>query len=385
MRGVRKVWGGLVSLGLVACAPTAALRGGTEARPAGVQRGAVAADVTARLEALDAQAPGWLARSGVPSLAVAYVRDGRVLFTRVYGEQSEGVPATPDTLYNVASLTKPLFAEAVLRLASAGELSLDEPLSAHYVDPDLAGDPRAKELTLRLALSHRLGFSNWRRETDGKLAFLFPPGTGYRYSGEGYEYASQFVQAKLRAPLDALAARTVFAPSGMARTAFDAQGRVDAARLSQPKGPQGAYRAATFSPGGNAADDVYTTVGEYAAFVAGVMRGEGVSPALAAERDALVSLDTGPSAACDPARVRRCPTRMGYGLGWGVFEYPAGNALYHTGSDWGEKAMVVRLPASGEAAVLFTNGAQGFDVIIDALGVLLPGSDFADFAKSQKG
>lgn len=76
---------------------------------------------------LDGKAPQWLAELDVPSVAVAYVRDGDVAWTRVHGEQAEGVPATPRTLYNVASLAKPLFAETVLRPAAAGRLSLDEP------------------------------------------------------------------------------------------------------------------------------------------------------------------------------------------------------------------------------------------------------------------
>src|SRR5215213_6168460 len=58
---------------------------------------------------IDQGAPRWLSQFHVPSLAVAYVRDGAVAWTRVYGQQAPGVPATGRTLYNVASLTKPVF------------------------------------------------------------------------------------------------------------------------------------------------------------------------------------------------------------------------------------------------------------------------------------
>ncbi|WP_415206732.1 serine hydrolase domain-containing protein [Rudaea sp.] len=121
----------------------------------------------------------------VPSVAVAYIGNGKVAWTSVYGEQSPGVPATGQTLYNVASLTKPVSAEVILRLASAGKLSLDEPMSAYWIDPDLKDEPWSKLLTPRLCLSHQTGFANWRYQTDGKLKFQWQPGTRTGYSGEG--------------------------------------------------------------------------------------------------------------------------------------------------------------------------------------------------------
>ncbi|MGB6194458.1 MAG: serine hydrolase domain-containing protein, partial [Terracidiphilus sp.] len=88
-----------------------------------------------------AHAAEWLKESDVPSVAVAYIKDGKVAWTAVYGEQSPGVPATGKTLYNLASLTKPITAETVLRLASAGKLSLDESMSPFWLDPDIKDDP----------------------------------------------------------------------------------------------------------------------------------------------------------------------------------------------------------------------------------------------------
>ena len=112
--------------------------------------------------AMDAHAAEWLKESDVPSVAVAYIKDGKVAWTAVYGEQSPGVPATRKTLYNLASLTKPITAETVSRLASAGKLSLDESMSPFWLDPDIKDDPWSKLLTPRLCLSHQTGFANWR-------------------------------------------------------------------------------------------------------------------------------------------------------------------------------------------------------------------------------
>jgi CubicO group peptidase (beta-lactamase class C family) len=329
------------------------------------------------LATLDAQAPRWLAEHGVPSLAVAYVRDGTVAWTRVYGEQAEGVPATDSTLYNIASLTKPVFSELMLRLAADGRLSLDEPMSPHWTDPDVAADPRHATFTPRLALSHQLGFTNWRRETEGVLRIGFQPGTQFRYSGEGYEYARRFAQNRTGASTDSLARQYVFGPAEMRSTSFARQPWF-AGRMAMPRGPEGRWGNPSVYDTANAADDIHTTIGDYARFVVSVMNRDGLSAALAAQRDSIHA--TGVET-CDPARVPVCPARIGYGLGWTVFEYPdpAENVLWHTGGDWGEKTIVYYWPGRREGVVIFANGARGFSVIVPAAVLLAQGTLFQHF------
>jgi CubicO group peptidase (beta-lactamase class C family) len=370
-------------LALVLAAGACAPRRPPAAAPA-IRGPGSAAAADSLLSALDAGAPGWLAAHRVPSLAVAYVRDGRVAWTRVYGEQSAGVPAGERTLYNVASLAKPVFAETVLRLAAAGRLSLDEPLAAHWTDPDVAADPRHRKLTPRLALSHRTGFPNWRYQDGGTLRFRGEPGAAYGYSGEGFEYASRFAGNKLGAPLDSLAKQYVFGPVGMTSTSFS-QRDWFAGRIALPLGPEGRYGEPSLPRTANAADDLYTTVGDYAAFLVAVMNRDGLPAAYARQRDSIHVLDTGEGSACDPARVARCPGRIGYGLGWSVMEYADETVLWHTGSDWGEKAMVFYLPGRRDGAVLLTNGASGFQVILEAAVLLARGTDFAEYLRSKAG
>jgi CubicO group peptidase (beta-lactamase class C family) len=76
------------------------------------------------------------------------------------GIRIPGVGASGKTLYNMASLTKPVTAETVLRLTSAGKISLDESMSPFWLDPDIQSDPWSKLLTPRLCLSHQTGFAN---------------------------------------------------------------------------------------------------------------------------------------------------------------------------------------------------------------------------------
>lgn len=334
---------------------------------------------TSVLATLDAQAPRWLAEHGVPSLAVAYVRDGRVAWTRVYGMQAEGVPASDATLYNIASLTKPLFAELVVRLAADGRLSLDEPMSPAWIDPDLAGDPRHELFTPRLALSHQLGFTNWRRETEGVLRIGFEPGTQFRYSGEGYEYARRFVERKLGASTDSLARQYIFRPAGMGATSFVRQPWFDG-RMAMPMGPEGRWGDPSIGGEANGADDIHTTVGDYARFLASVMNRDALPADLAAQRDRIYQEGV---ERCDPTKVPLCPARIGYGLGWTVFEYadPSQNVLWHTGGDWGEKSIVFYWPARREGVVMFANGANGFKAIVPAAVLLTEGTDFNAFVR----
>jgi len=195
---------------------------------------------------LDRKAPQWLRQYDVPSVAVAYIEDGKVAWTKVYGQQSPGVPATSKTLYNVASLTKPISAEVILRLASAGKLSLDEQISNVWVDPDVKENPWNRLLTPRLCLSHQTGFPNWRDQAKGGLKFQWEPGTKTGYSGEGYDYVARFAEKKLGRSFETLAQEYVFDQIGMKDTAYSPRDWF-AGRLAVARGPNGENQPATQS------------------------------------------------------------------------------------------------------------------------------------------
>ena len=335
------------------------------------------------IDTLDARVPALLAKHHVPSIAVAYIDDGEVAWTRVYGEQSPGVKATPRTLYNVASLTKPVFAEVVLQLAADGRIALDEPMSAHWVDPDLAGDPRHRVLTPRMGLSHRLGFPNWRPH-DGPLRFEREPGSGYRYSGEGFQYVMRFAERKLGATMDSLAREHVFAPFGMRSTAWGPQPWFEG-RVALPADKDGVFQEEYHSGRPNAADLLVTTVGDYAAFVVGAMRRTSLAPAIARQRDSIHSPDSAERAHCVGKIGPKCAERFGYGLGWSIMEYPGFTVRWHTGSDAGYKAMMFYFPERRRGVVMLTNGDNGFHPMIQVALVLARGTPFEDFLRTGEG
>src|SRR5476651_2544522 len=130
----------------------------------------LAASAAARVDfSCKATIPAWMAESKVPAIAIGILEDGVVKETAVFGELSKGIPARRGSLFNVASLTKPVVALTALKLIDAGQWKLDEPLASEWIDPDLAADPRSQKLTPRIVLSHQTGFPNWRRKE--KLAF----------------------------------------------------------------------------------------------------------------------------------------------------------------------------------------------------------------------
>jgi CubicO group peptidase (beta-lactamase class C family) len=326
---------------------------------------------------IDAHATQWLRDSDVPSLAVAYIEGGKVAWTAVYGEQSPGVAATERTLYNTASLTKPITAETVLRLASADKLSLDESMSPFWLDPDIKDDPWSKLLTPRLCLSHQTGFANWRRMTGGVLKIRWKPGTQTGYSGEGYNYVGKFAEKKLARPFDALAQEMVFDPIGMKETSYTTKDWYSG-RLAVPHGPKGEKPVDPLATTWDGADQLRATIGDYAQFVVSVMHDEGLTKAMAAER-ASMTRDTvrpeGSEKVCREAGEKdHCTLTAGMGLGWEVETVNGVKILDHDGSDWGVKTLALFVPSQGIGVVVFTNGENGMQVIRKVVEVLYPNS-----------
>jgi CubicO group peptidase (beta-lactamase class C family) len=328
---------------------------------------------------LDRDVPGIIAQAGVPSVSIAQIKGGRVVLTAAYGAQQAGVPATPATLYNIASLTKPITAEVILRAASRGEVSLDEAMYRVWTDPDIAGDERRKLLTLRLVLSHRSGFPNWRDHKTG-LAFERAPGEGWGYSGEGYVYAAKFTETKIGRPFEDLAQAYLFEPAGMTSTAYTQKPWYDG-RIAIPTDASGKSLAPELTHRYIAADLVYTTAGDYAAFMTQVLRDRDLTPALAVARSQIAA-DTW-AADCAGAKAAACPRREGFGLGWLVLDFGEAKLLMHTGKDAGVFTFAYLDPATGDGAVILTNSDKGGNIVIPILERLGARAAFVRYLKSE--
>jgi CubicO group peptidase (beta-lactamase class C family) len=332
------------------------------------------AEDTALAAKLDAQVPAILRASKVPSLSLVILRRGKPVVTRAWGEQAPGVPATTTTLYNTASLAKPIAATVILTMVSQGKLGLDDRIADLYVDPDIAADSRNTLLTPRLSLSHQTGFPNWR---TGKLAFKFDPGNNYGYSGEGIEYVVAYAQKKSGKRLDALAQQYLFKRLRMTSTAYIEQPWF-AGRVAQPFA-NGAYQKPSMQKVPLGSDDVFTTPADYARFLQAVMSGKGLSSVVVADQRRIQTGEHGTQ--CPSAIKAVCPARSGFGLGWQVFEFGAKTVLMHTGNDAGEFTFAYAVPSTGEAAVLMTNATNGAQAIIPLIDTLGMDAEFARYLK----
>lgn len=331
-----------------------------------------------------------LQRHGVVTAGIGVMRDGALVWEGYFGEQSPGVPATFETRFNVASITKTVTAETILRLAGQGRLSLDEPMAPDWVDPDVAGDPRHPQLTPRMALNHTTGFPNWRFFLrGGKLAFQHAPGERYGYSGEGMEYVARFAERKLGRPFPELVAETVFEPLGMTDSSIVVH-RADAATIARSVDAAGTFHGYYCRPdsGGcrpegswSAADDMVTTVRDYSLFLRSVMDAEGYGPVLAADRDR-AQTDKGDQRIvdCDATPDVPCPDSQGYGLGFNVLHYGDVTVLGHGGADWSEVTMAYVSTPSRSGVIIFLNAPNRSALaampelleLIDPVSPLLP-------------
>jgi CubicO group peptidase (beta-lactamase class C family) len=355
-------WLSSISLALIASATLATPAAHTQRHPANLKH------------QLDASAPAWLKQDDVPSVAVAYITHGRIAWTAVYGEQSPGTPATTNTLYNMASLTKPVTAEVILRLAADNKLSLDESMSPFWVDPDIKDNPWAALLTPRINLSHQTGFANWRSMTNGVLTFKWKPGTQMGYSGEGYNYLVRFASNKEKASFEDLAQKYIFDPIGMKETAYTPKPWFDT-RLAMPYGHKGwEDDSKTWAVSG--ADLLRTTIGDYAKFVVSVMHNEALTHDLAQQRSTMtrdrVKPEEREKICSKSANINACKVTAGMGLGWQVDHFDDVTLLEHSGSDSGVHTLAFFEPKTQTGVVIFTNGDNGPKTIAKVAALLYP-------------
>lgn len=108
--------------------------------------------------------PELMARARVPGLSVAYVEDGQLAWNAAFGRKHRDwdEPVDADTVFQAASLSKPVFAYAVLKLVEQGVLTLDEPLASYWRAPARSEDALAEQVTARQVLCHTTGWPNWR-------------------------------------------------------------------------------------------------------------------------------------------------------------------------------------------------------------------------------
>lgn len=341
------------------------------------------ATINDRKDILDQKIPVWLEAYSVPGVSVAYIENGEIAWSRTYGQQNASTPINNETLFNAASLTKPVAAEVVLRLASKGLLSLDEPMAPHWIDPDIADDPRHKMLTPRMVLTHQTGFKNWRKQTNGLLQFEWAPGSHTGYSGEGFQYLVRFVEAKLGRSFEELAEELIFIPLDMKNSALTKQDWFGD-RLAWRYYPDSSWREPRTIDETNGADQLRTTSVDYARFVTSVMKDKGLNNELASQRK-LISRNQLVSRCLErESNPDACPLRMGFGLSWYVHEYEEETIISHGGANTGLRSVAIFVPERNIGLTVFANGENGNYVIFEIVDILLGNNSFVEIARPSK-
>ena len=311
------------------------------------------------LASLERNIPVWMAQNHVLCAGVGIITDGRIKYCKTFGEVKQGHPAPDNTLFNIASQTKPVLAMLVLELVKSGQWDLDEPLARYWIDLDIAQSPYLWKLTSRIVLSHHTGFPNWRSDdSTGKLRFRFEPGTGSGYSGEGFEYLRRALEHKFHQPLNVLLDSVLLKPLGMTDTRYWGAD-LDTARFAMWHDARGNRYPTSIQTPVNGADDLITTIKDYCTLGIFVMNGAGLTDTLYAD----MAKKQGPG---EDNRYT--------GLGWGVVRglSDGGYALQHGGSDIGVRTMAVFLPGMKAGVVVMTNGDNGMFVYDQIIRAALP-------------
>ena len=285
-----------------------------------------------------------LKENKVPALGLGIIENGKLTKVEVYGTLDKQTTAPYNTIFKVASLTKPIVALTALKLIDKGLLSIDEPLYKYWVDPDLKKDKRHKKLTPKLVLTHQTGFPNWRYMSEsGQLAFQFEPGTKYQYSGEGFEYLRKAIEKKLGKRIEELAKELLFDPIGMTDTRFWWDSTMDKSRYAQNFASNGNVIPTEKYYEANAAANLLTTVEDYGRFLEYVINGAELSNKLYQEM------------LTPQSSVKK---NEFFGLGWEILTGFSNDefALLHTGKDPGVSTLAIMFPKSKHGYVIFLNG-----------------------------
>ena len=330
------------------------LAAGCASSPAAIESPApFSRETISRIEEL---MPGLMLGLNVPGVSVALVLDGRIAWREEYGGRRAGhaEPVVEASTMEACSMSKPLFAYAVMGLVEEGRLDLDRPLVEYLEQPYLPDEPLHRKITARMVLTHTSGFPNWREggwRGGGPLPVFFAPGTRFQYSGEGFLYLQRVVEAITGVPLEPWMQERVLLPLGMEDSGFVWR-EEQSAQASAGHDDGGAWKEdRPLYTEANAAFSLYTTASDYARFQIEMM-----SP----DRSAAHSISAEALERMLAAHSYREEEEADWGLGWGLQSTPYGLRVFHGGSNGtGFRCWNELYPRHGQGIAIMTNAPGG--------------------------
>lgn len=317
-----------------------------------------------------------MADANVPGLSIAVIHDAKIVWRRGFGFADVGtkVAVDHDTVFQAASMSKPVFAYVALKLCENGIIGIDTPLSKYAPEPFLAGDPRLELITPRHILSHSSGFQNWRSEKE-PLKIHFAPGSQYRYSGEAYYYLQSVIThlkgkvnrndcAQFEAGLEVCATdidefmnRNMLAPFGMVSSGYAASETIERhAATGHDKDANPLPKGKPTGPGTTryaAVGALLTTPTDYAKFMIEVLNPQ--------EPDNFrLSKETISEMLRPHVKVVNGPYTSSWGLGWQIQD---NGLINHGGDNKGFHCHAIASPKTKSGFVVMTNGDNGPKII----------------------
>ncbi len=320
--------------------------------PAAAQQ---ASDLDAKLSA---EIPKMLEASGAPSVSLAVVDKGRVVYARAFGQAdvANGRAANTATRYAIGSISKQFTAVALLMLEEQGKLSLDDKVSKYF-----PAFTRAGEITIRQLLTHTSGYEDyapqdyiipaWTKPIApmdllnnwAKKPLNFEPGTEYQYSNTGYVLAAEIFEKVSGQPLVAFLEQKIFKPLGMS-SAGDCQSAEPADALAYTRYAGGPARPAAREGSGwylGAAELCMTPTDLARWDIAAFVQKKILSPRSYAELTHEARLTNGES--------------THYGLGVSLGELRGMPTISHSGEVSGFLASNTVYPTRGAAVIVLSN------------------------------
>lgn len=308
----------------------------------------------------------------VPGVAIAVLRDGKVVHSAGYGTRQAGatLPVDGDTLFSVGSVSKVVTAATTLRLVADGRLALDQDVNTALAGWKIPATPEvaAPRVTLRMLMSHTSGlgvhgFADYLPDEplptllqtlDGvapaknrAVRLLHAPGERGNYSGGGVMVEQLVLEQTTGKPLQTIARAEVFGPLHMQRSTYATPGS-NTANIAKAHDGEGAITAL---PRGwqsfpeQAASGLWTSANDLSAFVAALLdsyhgRGAFLPRAIATDMMTEVS----PS---------------WHGLGPRLDGAGSARIFHHGGSNDSYRAWMEGYLETGDGLVILTNGENG--------------------------
>ena len=311
-------------------------------------------------------------RGGTPAMCVVVVRDGQVLVEIASGlaDQEAGRPATLDTQFPAASVSKVLTAVLVMRQVEEGRLDLDKPVNT-YLEPAFwvrngVGEPAPA--TLRQLLSHNSGLPvawdgiiDWGNPVPTMEEYLargqrtlHPPGERIIYANNGFALAGYVAAQAAGLPFSEYARRALFEPLGMSRSTFESPWQLEGSLATAygdvfQGGSDRTHHADTtaIAPAGA----LVTTAPDLARFAL-MLLGKG-------ELDGVRVLRPESVAEMMRLQARAHPDLdEGFGLGFAVRERPGRRMVWWDGGLHGAASRLALLPEANVGVVVLSNLAN---------------------------